>query len=427
MKIVLCIAALLIFAVYMVVFRKAHGDIVKQISYGPFTIVAKASSSKQYNMNYGMVNRTDVAYSLLYNGKAVQFPGSLQTNTGLPFLWKVYALTDLAEPTLIAGSQSLYLIYIKDGQAVVEPLMKQSHDFASLQFLDAENGQPGTYFEVYSKSDTANLDQLDSLYGGRYLMVGEHAVLDVQTKQIWPFNTNNEAVENYSYPNPHGAFAFSPDQKSIVFLAEFQSWNSQDEDLPESEHALVVYDYYKDKGYTVKFDDTDTRMVDIFSATREWFEQFFEWNQTHEGNKLQLKHHEHPVPWTGRFKSNDHYYTLYPVKSGLVPIFLDFVLHQMSWTKEQIVKDETGEYTGRRIELVKDEIKLDIHFDEEEQSLSLSKHLYADDTPESQILVKKIADAFDAELKSGKHQEHFGRILSETKKIRGLYKTNKNE
>jgi len=426
MKIVLGIAVFLAWAVYMVAFRKAHRDIEKEITYGPFTIIAKATSSRQYNMNYGMVNRTDVAYSLMFNGKPVQFPGSLQNNTGLPFLWKVYALTDLEEPTLIAGSQSLYLIYIKDGQALVEPLMKQSHDFASLQFLDSDHGQPGTYSEVFAKFDTSNLDQLDSLYGGRYLMVSEHAVLDVNTKQIWSFNANNESVENYSYPSPHGALALSPDQKSIVFLAEFQSWNSQDEDLPESEHALVVYDYHKDKGYTVKFDDTDTRMVDIFSANRAWFEQFFEWSQTSEGYKLQLKHLENPVPWTGRFKTNDHYYTLYPVNSGLVPVFLDFVLKQMTWTKGQIVKDETGEYTGRRIELVKDEIKLDIHFDEEEQSLSLSKHLYADDTPEYQMLVKKIADAFDAELKSGKHQEHFGRILSETKKIRGLYKTEKN-
>ncbi|MBK9270336.1 MAG: hypothetical protein IPM48_01970 [Saprospiraceae bacterium] len=427
MKITLAIAAFLAWAIYMVAFKKAHKDIENRISYGPFTIVSKAISSRYFNINNGMSNRTDVSYSLLCNGKQLEFPGALQTNTGLPFLWRIYALTDLKEPTLIAGSQSLYLIQMKEGQPIVEPLLKQSNDFASLQFLDSDHGQPGPYSEIYAKFDTSNLDQLDSLYGGRLLMINEHAVLDVQTKEIWPFNINNEPVDNYSFPSPHGAFAFSPDRKSIVFLAEFQSWNTQDEDLPESDHALVVYKFQKDTGYAVKFDNTDTRMVDIFSADRKWFEQFFEWKQISDEYVLQLKQLVSPVHWKGRYSTNDHYYRLYPVKTGMIPIFLDFVLRQMDWSKEQIVKDETVEYTGRRIELVKDEVKLDIHFDEDEQSLSLSKNLYVNDTEEYQMLVKKIGDAFDTELESGKYQEHFGRILSANKKIRGLYNIEKNE
>jgi hypothetical protein len=98
-----------------------------------------------------MVNQTSIGYSIWHEGKPVEFPSALQTNTGLPFLWRVYALPDAPTPTLLAGSQSLYLIYIKDGQPVVEPVLEQSSDFASVQFLDSEGGQPGTFNEVFSK------------------------------------------------------------------------------------------------------------------------------------------------------------------------------------------------------------------------------------------------------------------------------------
>jgi hypothetical protein len=35
-------------------------------------------------------------------------------------------------------------------------------------------------------------------------------------------------------------------------------------------------------------------------------------------------------------------------------------------------------------------------------------------------MVEKIAKAFDQELLSGKHQEHFGRVINETKRIMEL-------
>jgi hypothetical protein len=61
-------------------------------------------------------------------------------------------------------------------------------------------------------------------------MVGEHAVLDVHTRSIRRFNTNNNSVDNYAFPSPHGALALSPNRQQIVFRAEFQSWNASDEE-----------------------------------------------------------------------------------------------------------------------------------------------------------------------------------------------------
>ncbi len=418
-KMILVVAAIAVLILYAFVkFGKHSNTTEKDIPYGPFTVRVTTTTGKTFNMNYGMVGYSNSAYSILHNGKPVAFPGRLQNNTGLPFLWKVYALPGAPDPTLIAGSQSLYLVYLKDGVPVVKPLLEQGHDFASLQFLDSNNGQPAVYSEVFMSSEVKG-EQLDSLEGGRFLMVSEHAVLDVQTRECRPFNVNNNSVENYSFPVPHGALAFSPDRKSIVFMSAFQSWNTQTEDLPESEHALVVYNYEKDNGYAVKFDDTELRVIDITEADQDWVNTFFEWKKTPDGDQLHARKLDKLPNWTGRFNPRDNYYTLYPVKPGMLPVFLDFVLDQMGWTKADIVKDETGEYTGRRIALGSGNVKLDICLREDDQSLSFSKELYTEDNPDYPVLVKKIADAFDAKLTAGEHQEHFGRILNQTKVIRG--------
>lgn len=424
MKIALAFTALILVAAYLYsVFKdklEASNNFSKNIQYGPFTVKVSATTSRGLNINTGVVNYTNVAYDIYYEGKPVAFPGVLQNNTGLPFLWAVYTLPDAPDPTLVAGSQSMYLVYLKNGSPVVEPILKQGHDSASLQFLDSQNGQPGTYSEVYMKNKSTGLEALDSLVGGHYLMVSEHAVLDVQTRRIWQMNKDNNAVDNYSFPSPHGALAFSPNQKSIVFHAEFQSWNVQDRDLPDLEHALVVYNFEKDSGYAVKYDDTDTRMINLEDADYKWFNTYFEWKESPTDDHLQLRKLKTLPNWTGKYNLADNYYTIYPVKAGMLPVFLDFVLEQMNWSKANVLKDETGEYTGRRLNLGSGEIKLDICLKEDEQTLTFSKHLYDEKTPENETLVKKIADAFNAELSAGKHQANFGRIFSETKQIRGI-------
>jgi hypothetical protein len=259
------------------------------------------------------------------------------------------------------------------------------------------------------------MDQLDNLKGGRYLLVSGHVVLDIQTGKQMLFNKDNNAVDNYSYPQPNGALAFSPDHKKIVFNSAFQSWNTEESKLPDSEHALIVYDFENDKGYSVLYDDTDTRMKNIEDINLDWFNTYFEWNKN--GDTLSLKKWDKLPNWTGNYKESDHYYYLYPVKASMLPVFRDFVLQQMGWNETNITSDTTGEYTGHRLELSSGATKLDIGFQEDEKQITFSQGLYEKDSPEYNAIVEKIAKAFDQELLSGKHQEHFGRIYSETKRI----------
>ncbi len=283
---------------YLIFSKRANAKSTEKVfTYGPFTIKAAASTSFAADLKHGYVKQTDVAYSIFYEGKAIQFPKKLETNTGLPFLWRVFALPGAPTPSLIAGSQSLYLVYVQDKTLVVEPLVEQSSEFASLQFLDSEKGQPGLYREVFMESDPAKMETLDQLEGGRFLMISQHAVLDVETREIKPFNTQKNSVDNYSFPWPHGALAFSPDQTSLVFHAAFQSSNAQDDELPETEHALVVYDYLNDNGYVVPYNDTETRMINFENIDSEWLNTYFEWKQDKNGKpKLQLRQLEKAPP-----------------------------------------------------------------------------------------------------------------------------------
>ncbi len=424
MKITLIVFAIALMTVFFISSCSSGSGmnrIEKDIAYGPFTIRATATRSKQFNMNYGtMASQTNVAYTILHNGKPIAFPEALQSNTGLPYLWRVYSLPDATDPTLIAGSQSLYLVYLKEGAPVVESILEQHHDFASVQFLDSQNGQPGPYLEVYAKSNTDDLDQLDALVGGRYLLVSKHAVLDVQTRSIQRFNVNNSDVENYSFPSPDGALAFSPDRKNIVFRGAFQSWNTADEDLPDSERALVVYNFEQDSGYAVEFDETALRLLSVDEMDFPWFEKFFEWEKSAQGDRLRLRKLEKTPYWKGRFKVDYAYpyYTLYPVRATMLPVFLAFVEQQTGWTKADLIEDKFHEYTGRILTFASGALKFDVTMKEDEQILQFSKHIYAADNPEYTTFVKKIADAFDADLALGKHQEHFGEITSDTKKIR---------
>lgn len=415
MKIILIILLILAAIIAVLVYRwNRVTHLSKESIYGPFVIKADAYTRNAINMNYGTVKQTSVEFSVWHDGKQVQFPGSLQSNTGLPFLWKVYAVEGTPVPTLIAGSQSLYTIKLLDNRPVVELLHSQFHDFATLQFLDSDHGQPGPVVEVFGTNNINNMEKMDTLAGGRLLLVNNSIVFDILTNEKWPLKNESTTVENYSYDARNGVIITSPDYSSLVYRAEFQTWNTNDTNyIP---HALAVLNYKDSTSYLVPFDDTDTRLLSYFKIDRGWIESRFEWKKQPDSSFiLTLKSIQSPYPWQGTYEARDNYFYLYPVKSSMLPVFLDFVLQHMNWTKVNILLDETKEYSGRTINLGDENTKLDIVYREDDQKISLSKNLYLReseiDMSKYNALVKKVATDFNETLTSGKYQEHFGEII----------------
>lgn len=387
----------------------------KQIPIGPFVIQADAATGKTFNINYGIVDSTSVAYSIWHDGQLIQPPGQLQSNTGLPYLWKVYSVAGTSEPTLIAGSQSLFIVKLKNGKPEVMALDSQFSDFATLQFLDSEDGQPGPEHTVFACSSVQEMDRIETLAGGTLLLVNGLMVLDFETGQKWKFSKDGRSLQNYSFPNPPGILATSPDKNSIVFSGQFQTWNSTSSDFVE--HAMVVFDFRNDEGYIVSFDDTKTRLTNIASLNRGWFESRFEWTKSERGKELlKLRSQDKPFPWLGEYKEQDGYYYLYPIHSGMLDPFLEFALAHLGWDRSQIISDETKTYAGRTITFGKDDFKFDINFREDDRTITLSPYLYLPDGTDKakhRTRVKWIADSFDERLAKGDFQEHFGQTLKE--------------
>ncbi len=318
---------------------------------------------------------------------------------------------------MIAGSQSLFMVKIKNGRPVVTPIHKQFSDFATLQFLDSQTGQPGVVHTVSMISSDEDMDKIEVLEGGRLLLVCGLNVLDIESGEIWSFSTRGRSLDNYSFPAPHeaGALAFSPDQKSVVFHGEFQTWNNDLTDY--AKYAMVVFDFKTDKGYVLPYDDNELRLTSFANVNYDWFASRFEWVKSDAGqDRLQLRPHEHPYPWLGQYKPRDNYFILYPVKAEMLEPFTDFVLDQLGWTRQAIVKDESQIYSGRTIQLEWDGVKLDINIREDDRQISLSKHLYLD-VPSSDTtyttIVKNIAEAFNHQLSQGEYQQYFDQPLRE--------------
>lgn len=384
-------------------FKPKTATVVREIAHGPFTVRLERFSSWSFNMNVGrQVEHISIRYSVWYRGQPVAFSEQLQTNTGFRHLWRVYILQDAPSPTLLAGSQSLYLIYEKDGAAVVSPVEEQGTDFANLQWLDARDGQPAPSNDVFMADENTPMDRLDTLAGGEYLLVNRHYVLHVPTLEKFACNPNNEAIDNYSYSRD--ALAFSPDRRTIVFPAEYQTWNSPEK--TPFRKGLFAFDFTEGKGYVVPFGKTETRLYDDQEITPAWFETYFEWQKTDGADLLIKKRLPNPPLWTGRF--GDIGYNLFPVKPDMQALLLQFTFDHLHWTREQIREESYHEYTGRRIRIGRDGIFLEVV--QKGDVVSLSRDLYDGDETRNLEKVREIGAAFNALLEQGRYQDYFTEI-----------------
>jgi hypothetical protein len=404
MKIIIVIALLLTggFFLYRHFFTAKTTSSIKEVTYGPFTIKMERFSTWSFNMNVGReVEHVSISYSVWHKGQPVKFSAKLQTNTGFSHLWRVYILKDAPYPTLIAGSQSLYLICEKNDSLMMTPIEEQSTDFANLQWLDADKGQPTPAFDVFMSDERDGDGKVDTLQGGKYLLVNRHQVLHVPTLKQYPLNVNNEAIDNYGYAKE--VLAFSPDQQTIVFPADFQTWNSPDK--PKFKKALIAYTYQDNRGYVIPFGKTETRLYSDEAINQEWFKTYFEWQEKDGKLVLNKKKLDRLPFFTGKTDAENYAYSLYPVKPEMQQILLDFMMSKMGWTKADISGTSEHEYTGKVINIGKGDILLSLRYTD--LTLSLSKDLYKGDEKKCREKRREITDAFDLLLREGKYQEYF--------------------
>ena len=384
--------------------KKAPGDSSTSQAMGPFTIETITRHGSSFNMNYGRVKTTTISYEVKYKNEPLRMSDKLEVNTGLPGIWRVFYLKDAPRPTLLLGSQSLYLATEENNKVTVKPVLEQNYDFASVQWLDSEAGQPGIYREIYS-SDEADKDT--ELSGGRYMVISRAAVLDVHTLSIYPFNPNNELTDGY-YNDQHAAIAFSPDSTQFATSGSMQNATGYD-------FAFIVYDFKSGSSYAVPYSTRELHIANAFELSSELFNDFFEWVKTDQGTlRLQKKKLDKPPFRKGRLvfeRWPGYSYIMNPVDSTMKTILADYIMEKSGLTKEQMVQD-TQEYSNKISFTFKGNDYI-LQHGEYGGDLRLRCDGNVSDLKENQIFVTEIAKGFNAILNEGKYQDLFLELPAE--------------
>ena len=376
--------------------RGDHSQSVQTITTGPFTIQKRRIVEKRFDMNRGRVKSAYSRYKILYGDQPVTFPAALQVNTGYASVWKAFTLTDAPQPAIIAGSQSMYLITEEAGAASIRPINEQNSSFASIQWLDSENGQPGPKQEIYISEDTsANL----ALTGGSLLLVNGNTVLQLSDLAMYPFSPNLDYTDGY-YPSR--VVGFSPSREDIVVVGSKQSPERYDKFI----YALLVYNFRNNTVYPVPFDQTATRLYLPDYITAEWIDTYFSWQSNPDGNPVLVKKQLTTLPhWQGIYSQDQTSYQLTPVNEGIVPALMNYIRSELSLHENDIKVNTYGEYKTNEFKV--GEFVFEVGYMSELNSVSFYKSFMGSDDESFKEILVRIGDGFNRELGAGKHQEFF--------------------
>jgi hypothetical protein len=368
--------------------------------YGPFTIKMETVSNNRHNLYRGFYNETHITYSVWFKGKIVNYPGRSDENRAFSYLWEVYILEGAPSPTLIVGSQSLYLLREENEKATMIPLNLQTTDYATLQYLDGANNLPGEVKRVVSNM-TKNSRPIERLKGGEYLLVNNRVILHVPDLTTEESIAQNQSIDQYHFTQAGGAQSFSPDKRKIVFMGSKVN--------PELQYdqAMIVYDIFSRETTTLPYDKTLTRSRDLSYENREWFQTYFEWIKNEEGSyNLQLRKYDVLPFWNGVYKDKNMVFELSPVRSQMQEKLVGFIRKHLELTEKEIPL--TGEQNKNTTIINYKNYKLNIWLRPQEKIVTLSVG-DAYTLPENEVfnLVHDLGDGFNKVLSEGQYQEFF--------------------
>lgn len=373
--------------------KKASSQVVEQIQSGPFVIEVLTKPYSSFNMNTGRrVENPYIGYRLTYQGQDVPYPDRLESNTGVPGLWRVFPLEGTPVPSLIAASQNVFLITEENGACKVKKLDVHTSSFATLQWLDSEKGQPGAKHEIYVRSEP---EKLDTLTGGRYLLVNEQMVLDITTLETWKIEKLSYKTEDYYSER---LVAFSPAKKDLVFVGNRHNGEKY-------EYALCIYDFFTNEAYAVPFDQNQTRLHQTDQINTAWVDTFFEWQELSDStSKLALKTLNKPQPWKGFYPITESY-AIAPVGEGMFAIFIDFLKNHLQLSDADFKKESWSGKNHFVIDI--NEARFSIGYLEEQKQVYFEKSMLGNSKLKEMEMVREIGEAFNQLLGQGLYQDQF--------------------
>ena len=393
-------------------------------TFGPFEIVSELRNSTSGGLFSATGNRaTSVAstrFTVKYKAELVKVQ-----NTNYVFgtkareddertttrFWGIARLVNAPRPTLLVQTTEVWLLTEQDGHLISQSV--HSSD-AGCQWLDGDQGQPTSTGAI--RTGKADIDADSELKQGRWLRVGP-SVLDVQTLRQYTVPTSSVAVAAVPFSGLQSgqrAVAFSPGQTQFVTVGT--GWDSADTTRPVP--ALVVSDIARGTLYGVKLSRKAQHYESEEDVNRAWFEHYFHWTRDANGVEQLVAHSDaRPLPWIGRFSEGSFKtveYRLQPARPEMVPALAKFIAERMSAAPAPDFYGTNKVFHGTTFSVAGCTGIVRVTYSTRERSGQGHAGVYASGaTPTAQTpadcaaAVRRIGEAFDAELKSGKHQELF--------------------
>ncbi|MBC7828589.1 MAG: hypothetical protein H7122_12635 [Chitinophagaceae bacterium] len=387
------------------------------IQHGNFTIQRSVHTEKGggsvQNKKYDTRSYL-IEYSILHKGRKIRFPTGLQKGTSYNYPWRVYILQEAPVPTLLAGSQNMFLITEEKGNVKVTRLNHHPSTFGSVQWLDNNNGQPGDEMQILDPQNDDRIDSSIALTGGNHLLINRFTVLEIATLARYPFNKKNiyeykgwrislETATGYEI-----AVGFSNKFNQVVFRA----LKADDKVEGRYYYALITFDYTNDMIDTILFDRTQLHVESIDAVNSGWVGNYFIW----ENRKLKLTPGIHPPPWKGKLNFTDKSfinYELYPVKESMLTVFLDF-LKRSSSSGEFSLTDETDKQSSQILYKINIQNKsFHLTYDTRELKLVFDRHFNEVHSDVYRNIIVSMGNSFNEELSLGRHQDHFGKYKND--------------
>lgn len=373
------------------------------LQHGPFQIVAEGRriSTGTFPNNGGNPFETMevTGFRVRWRGQDVAAPVGEQR---LLRFWRVLRLVDAPQPALLVSTTDFHLVTEQDGQLVVRSIGEPSTDIAELQRLDAApDGQPDRPrrfgIEKVTPDDTVVRD-------ARWLKLGHRHVLDVQTLAVHPVRPWIRAGSSDPLAGLNGggrgAVLLSPGRSAYVVPA-YQSGDAQDRRYD----GLIVVDIARGDASGLRVSRARSRYIDANDFTADWVRHHFRWTRDADGReRLEPTPDARPLPWRGRFVDFGQQveYRVAPVRPEMGEVLVRFMAERFGaevapdWVDPSKTRGDTFRLPGCSHVLA-----LGLH----ERHVGLygpAPRGAVEHPPDCQQMIRRIGEAFDAELASGR-------------------------
>jgi len=277
-----------------------------------------------------------------------------------------------------ATGSFFYLVREVGGEAKAEPLGAGIGD-VSADWVDPPPG------DTVTERDPAVRRR--HMTGGTLLLLGDWTVLDTRTLRSYALRPRGALPVSFALPS-----SLSPDRRSFARPALG----------PEHEPLLLVHAYAAGVSYVLPIDRRAMRFNDLKEIDRGWVDHHFQWRSVDGGpERLVPREGVAPLPYRVRRAEEDlgPTFMIFSVKAEMKDTLIAFLAREMDAIPMDTVPAEPGwsPPTPLRMGEVTVYVKLLPEASEGEFRLAVWAH-----GARPTRIAERIADRFDAELKTGR-------------------------